>query len=69
MRRILIYLAPAAALAEATEEQQARIDEVLAGMQCEIDPANVEVEDVICADGQYDILLDAGHAVTERRNE
>jgi hypothetical protein len=80
MKRILICLAlaaaPAAALAQASEEQQAKIDEVLANMQCEVDPANVEVEggnfdldDVICADGQYDIVLDAGYAVTERRKE
>ena len=45
-------------------------------MQCEVDPANVEVDDgnfdlddVICADGQYDIKLDANYAVTEERKE
>jgi hypothetical protein len=80
MRHILMSLAlaaaPVAALAQATDEQQARIDEVLAGMQCEVDPANVEVEegvfdldDVMCADGQYDIKLDAAYAVTEQRKE
>jgi hypothetical protein len=80
MRPILTALAamalPAAALAQATDEQQAKIDEVLAGMQCEVDPANVEVgdggfdlDDVICADGQYDVELDASYAVTERRKE
>ena len=80
MRPILMALAvmaaPAVAYAEASGEQQAKIDEVLAGMQCEVDPANVEVEDgsfdlddVMCADGQYDIVLDAGYAVTARRKE
>jgi hypothetical protein len=73
---LALALAPAAALAQASDEQQAKIDEVQAGMQCEVDPANVEVEDgsfdlddVMCADGQYDIVLDAGYAVTERRKE
>jgi len=61
---------------EASDEQMTRIDEVLAGLQCEVDPANVEVDDgtfdlddVICADGQYDIKLDANYAVTEQRKE
>ena len=54
----------------------AKIDEVLAAKTCEVDPANVEVEDadfdlddVMCADGQYDIKLDANFAVTEERKE
>jgi len=61
---------------ESSEEQMTRIGEVLAGMKCEVGPANVQVEDgsfdlddVICADGQQHINLDAGHAVTERRKE
>lgn len=61
---------------EASEEQMTRIDEVLAGMKCEVDPASVEVEDgtfdlddVICADGQYDIKLDANYAVADQRKE
>jgi hypothetical protein len=81
MKRFLavfaLAAAPAQALAqEASEAQQTRIDEVLAGMQCEFDPANVEVadgtfdlDDVMCADGQYDIKLDANFAVTEQRKE
>jgi hypothetical protein len=80
MRHILTSLAlaaaPVAAFAQATDEQQARIDEVLAGMQCEVDPANVDVEegvfdldDVMCAEGQYDIKLDANYAVTEQTKE
>ncbi len=59
-----------------TDEQMAKIDEVLAAKSCEVDPANVEVEDgvfdlddVMCADGQYDIKLDASFAVTEERKE
>ena len=63
---LALVAAPAAALAQASDEQQAKIDEVLAGMHCEVDPANVEVEDgsfdlddVMCADGQYDVKLDA----------
>jgi hypothetical protein len=68
---------PLSALAEApSEEQMARIDEVLTARSCEVDPANVEVEggvfdldDVMCAAGQYDLKLDAGYAVTEERKE
>lgn len=69
---------PFAALADdaATPEQIAKIDEVLAAKSCEVDPANIEVEngtfdldDVMCADGQYDIKLDASYAVTEERKE
>jgi len=60
-----------------TDEQMAKIDEVLAAKQCEVDPANVEVEDgggfdlddVMCASGQYDIKLDASFAVTNERKE
>ena len=54
----------------------ARIDEVLKAKSCEVDPANVEVEDdgfdlddVMCASGQYDIKLDASYAVTDERKE
>jgi hypothetical protein len=72
----LALIAAPALAQEASEEQQTRIDEVLAGMQCEVDPANVEVDDgnfdlddVICADGQYDIKLDANFAVIEQRKE
>lgn len=72
----LIAAAPAMALADATPDQLARIDEVLAGMKCEVDHANVELEegifdldDVICADGQYDIKLDGDYKVVEQRKE
>lgn len=72
----LALAVPWPAFAQATADQQARIDAVLAEMKCEVDPENVEVEngvfdldDVVCADGQYDIKLDAAFAVTERRKE
>ena len=83
MRKIIITAAalafvPLVALADEapTEEQMARIDGVLAAKSCEVDPANVEVDDgafdlddVMCADGQYDIKLDANFAVTDERKE
>ena len=83
MRNIILAAAalaivPFVALADEgpTDEQMAKIDEVLAAKSCEVDPANVDVEgdvfdldDVMCADGQYDIKLDANFAVTEERKE
>lgn len=72
----LLAVAPAVAFAEATPDQLTKIDEVLAGMKCEVDHANVELEegvfdldDVICADGQYDIKLDGDYKVVEQRKE
>jgi hypothetical protein len=73
-----LALLPLAAAAQEgpTDEQMARIDEVLKARSCEVDPANVEVgddgfdlDDVMCASGQYDIELDASFAVTEERKE
>lgn len=85
MRRALIAAAalallPFAAEAEdtttATAEQMAQIDHTLMARSCEVDPQNVEVEDgifdlddVICADGQYDMKLDAGYQIIEERKE
>jgi hypothetical protein len=82
MRKFILAAAALAAVPfvavaqEATEEQMARIDEVLAEKSCEVDPANVEVDDgnfdlddVMCASGQYDIKLDANFAVIEERKE
>lgn len=73
---VALLLLPGFALAQATPEQLARIDEVLAAKKCEVDPANVEVEDgqfdlddVICESGQYDILLDAEFNVVKERKE
>ena len=73
-----LALVPLVALAAdgPTDAQMARIDEVLTAKSCEVDPANVEVEadgfdldDVMCASGQYDIKLDADYVVTDERKE
>lgn len=81
MKRLILAAGLAAfaapAFAEATPEQIAKIDEVLAAMTCEVDSANIEVEadggfdldDVICADGQYDVKLNADFTEKERRKE
>ena len=80
MRKIVMLgLLLAAAPAVAQEADPATVEKVtalLASMQCEVDPANIEAEgdgweldDVFCADGQYDIKLDANFAVTEKRKE
>jgi len=82
MRKLVVAaalsLAPFAAFADdgPTPEQMARIDEVLKAKTCEVDPANVEVEDgnfdlddVMCASGQYDIKLDKNFTVLEERKE
>ncbi|RJL18887.1 PepSY domain-containing protein [Paracoccus siganidrum] len=83
MKRLLLattlaaFAAPAFADEDPTPEQIARIDEVLADMTCEVDPDNIEVEDdgsfdlddVMCADGQYDIKLNADFTEKERRKE
>ena len=72
----LLFLAAPAFAQDATPEQITAIDEALAAMQCEVDSDNIEVEDgmfdlddVICADGQYDVKLDANYAEVERRKE
>lgn len=84
MKRILTAAALAAfalpAFAQdgtATTEQVAGIDAALAAMTCEVDPANIEVgadgsfdlDDVQCADGQYDVVLNADFTEKERRKE
>lgn len=70
---------PTAALSDdhkPTEEEVAKIMDVLAGMDCEMDEDDIEKEDgafelddVFCADGQYDIDLDENFEVTNRRKE
>ena len=70
-------LAAAAQDDDVSEEAVARIDEVLAGMQCQMDPDDIELtdeggydlDDVMCADGQYDIELNADFEETNRRAE
>ncbi|MDH2328890.1 PepSY domain-containing protein [Cereibacter sp. SYSU M97828] len=78
MKRLipLIFLATPAFAQDATPEQVAAIDAALAEVQCEVDSANIEVEDgifdlddVICADGQYDVKMDAEYKELERRKE
>lgn len=62
---------------EVSEETVAQIDEMLAGMECQMDPSDIEakpdggyeLDDVMCADGQYDIELDAELQETGRRAE
>ncbi len=62
---------------KATAEQIAKIDEALTAVSCEVDPDNIEVEDdgsfdlddVICADGQYDVKLNPDFTEKERRKE
>lgn len=72
----LLLIATPVFAQEATPEQITGIDAALAAVQCEVDPANIEVEDgifdlddVICADGQYDVKMDAEFKETERRKE
>ncbi|WP_246032878.1 PepSY domain-containing protein [Falsirhodobacter xinxiangensis] len=78
MKRLipLIFLATPAFAQDATPEQIAAIDAALAEVQCEVDSANIEIEDgifdlddVICADGQYDVKMDAEYKEVERRKE
>lgn len=83
MKRILtaaasgLFALPAFAQDNPTDQQIARIDEVLAALTCEVDPDNIEAEgdggfdldDVICADDQYDIKLNADFTEAERRKE
>ena len=53
-----------------------KINALLASMTCEVDEDNIEIEDdgfelddVICADGQYDVMLDKDLNVTGKRKE
>lgn len=85
MTRILVAIAfgltalPAwAADDDPTAEEVAKINAMLAEMQCEMDDDDIEKEDdggfelddVICADGtQYDIDLNASFEVVEKRAE
>jgi hypothetical protein len=61
---------------EVSEETVTQINELLAGMNCQMDPSDIEVEDggyelddVMCEDGQYDIELDGNLRETGRRKE
>ncbi len=70
-------LLPAVASAEAVDKATAdKVLAVLKGMGCEVDPSDIEAEadgyeldDVFCADGQYDMEMNAALEVTSRRKE
>jgi len=73
---LAVLTGPALADDDPSEEQVSQIMAMLADMQCEMDPSDIEMEDggfelddVYCADGQYDIDLDADMQVTNKRAE
>jgi len=73
---LAVLAGPALADDDPTEEQVSQIMEMLAGMECEMDPGDIEMEDggfelddVYCAEGQYDIDLDANMQITNKRAE
>lgn len=68
--------APAFANDDLTEAEMEAIVDILDEMECEMDPDDIEVEDdgyelddVFCADGQYDIELSKEFEVVEKRKE
>ena len=71
---LVFGLATAPAMADdVTEEEAAKIMAALAEIQCEMDEDDIEKEDdgyelddVFCADGQFDIDMDAEFNVTEK---
>ncbi|SFK28397.1 PepSY domain-containing protein [Celeribacter neptunius] len=73
----MLLASPAFAEAEIDSETVARIEALLAEMQCQMDPDDIEVEDegydlddVICEGGrQFDITLDKDLNETGRRAE
>lgn len=61
---------------DVSDEEIAKITAVLAEMQCEMDPDEIDKEDggyalddVFCADGQFDVKMDADFNVTEKNSE
>lgn len=74
---MIATLTPAVAAAEAVDPGTAdKILAVLKGMNCEVDPADIEAEadgfeldDVFCIDGQYDMEMNANLEVVTRRKE
>ncbi|KMK65542.1 PepSY domain-containing protein [Puniceibacterium sp. IMCC21224] len=75
----LVLIAPVAVFAAddaVSAEVQEQIVSMLADMQCEMDVDDIEaddggyeLDDVYCADGQYDINLDGDLKVTNKRKE
>jgi len=73
---LLGAVGPVWASDDLTEEEVERINAVLGAMQCEMDDDDIEKEDdgfdlddVLCAEGQFDIKLDTDFAVVEKRAE
>ncbi|WP_413206491.1 hypothetical protein [Rhodospirillum sp. A1_3_36] len=73
---LIAVTAPGVMAGEVSEEIVAKIMANLGKMQCEVDPENIEAEgdgyeldDVFCADGQYDMDLNAALEVVEKRKE
>lgn len=72
-----LALAPAVALAqEVPADVVTRIQAMLTEQQCEVDADNIEadgegyeLDDVFCADGQYDMDLDANLAIVNKKAE
>ncbi|WP_244624966.1 hypothetical protein [Rhizobium daejeonense] len=72
-----VFAMPLSAVAEEVPaDKQTAILDMLKTMQCEVDPANIEaddggfeLDDVFCADGQYDMKLNADLVVTDKRKE
>ena len=71
-----LALPVAAGAQEVPAEKVTAIQAMLKTMQCEVDPANIEadgegfeLDDVFCADGQYDMDLKADLTVAEKRKE
>lgn len=65
-----------ASAAEVPADKQKAIQDMLKTMQCEVDPANIEadgdgfeLDDVFCADGQYDMDINADLSVADKRKE
>jgi hypothetical protein len=65
---------PATAMADGlTTEEVVKIDQLLDGMQCEVDVEDIEkkddgyeLDDVVCADGRYEMELDTNLQVVEK---
>ncbi|NML76028.1 hypothetical protein HHL25_17995 [Rhizobium sp. S-51] len=73
---LMLAVPSVASAAEVAAEKQKAIQDMLKTMQCEVDPANIEasgegfeIDDVFCADGQYDMDLNADLTVAEKRKE
>lgn len=73
---LMLAVPSVASAAEVATDKQKAIQDMLKTMQCEVDPANIEasgegfeLDDVFCADGQYDMDLNADLSVAEKRKE